>query len=122
MEAKLDKVSEMISTKMERLKMIGEDANLAELVDKGKMKEMQKEIKILEKVEAKMMKEYEKMTGGKSYTKEIVDETQIEESNTDDIEQKIKDGKIDPKKVQTAAEKAEKGDSTDLAMLMAFPK
>ena len=122
MEAKLDKVSEMISTKMERLKMIGEDANLAELVDKGKMKEMQKEIKILEKVEAKMMKEYEKMTGGKSYTKEIVDETQIEESNTDDIEQKIKDGKIDPKKVQAAAEKAEKGDSTDLAMLMAFPK
>jgi hypothetical protein len=78
MEAKLDRVSEMISTKMERLNMIGEDANLAELVDKGKMKDMQKEIKVLEKVKSKMEKMYEKMTGGKSYTKEIVDESAID--------------------------------------------
>lgn len=79
MEAKLDRVSEMISTKMERLNMIGEDVNLAELVDKSKLKEMQKEIKVLEKVKAKMMKEYEKMTGGKEYTKEeIVDESAID--------------------------------------------
>ena len=77
MEAKLDKVSEMISAKMERLSMIEEDANLAELVDKGKMKGMQKEIKILEKTKAKMEKMYEKMTG-KSYTKEMVDESAID--------------------------------------------
>jgi hypothetical protein len=74
MEAKLDRVSEMISAKMERLSMIEEDANLAELVDKGKMKEMQKEIKVLEKVKAKMEKMYEKMNG-KAYTKEMVDES-----------------------------------------------
>jgi hypothetical protein len=73
MEAKLDKISEMISAKIERLSMIEEDSNLAELVDKGKMKAMQKEIKILEKRKAKMEKIYEKATG-KSYTKEIVDE------------------------------------------------
>jgi hypothetical protein len=77
MEAKLDKISEMISTKMERLSMIEEDANLAELVDKGKMKEMQKEIKILEKAKAKMEKMYEKMNG-KAYTKEMVDESAID--------------------------------------------
>ena len=77
MEAKLDRVSEMISAKMERLSMIEEDANLAELVDKGKMKDMQKEIKILEKTKAKMEKMYEKMTG-KSYTKEMVDESAID--------------------------------------------
>ena len=76
MEAKLDKISEMISTKMERLSMIEEDANLAELVDKGKMKSMQKEIKVLEKAKAKMEKMYEKMTG-KTYTKEMVDESAI---------------------------------------------
>jgi len=76
MEAKLDKISEMISTKMERLSMIEEDANLAELVDKGKMKAMQKEIKVLEKAKAKMEKMYEKMTG-KTYTKEMVDESAI---------------------------------------------
>jgi hypothetical protein len=77
MEAKLDKISEMISTKMERLSMIEEDANLAELVDKGKMKAMQKEIKILEKAKAKMEKMYEKMNG-KAYTKEMVDESSFD--------------------------------------------
>ena len=77
MEAKLDRVSEMISAKMERLSMIEEDANLAELVDKGKMKGMQKEIKVLEKVKSKMEKMYEKMTG-KAYTKEMVDESAID--------------------------------------------
>jgi hypothetical protein len=77
MEAKLDKISEMISTKMERLSMIEEDANLAELVDKGKMKAMQKEIKVLEKVKAKMEKMYEKMNG-KAYTKEMVDESSFD--------------------------------------------
>jgi hypothetical protein len=75
MEAKLDKISEMISTKMERLGMIEEDTNLAELVDKVKVKEMQKEIKILEKTKAKMEAMYRKMTGGKTYTKEMVDES-----------------------------------------------
>jgi predicted thioesterase len=77
MEAKLDKISEMISTKMERLSMIEEDANLAELVDKGKMKAMQKEIKVLEKAKAKMEKMYEKMNG-KAYTKEMVDESSFD--------------------------------------------
>jgi hypothetical protein len=77
MEAKLDKISEMISTKTERLGMIEEDTNLAELVDKVKVKEMQKEIKILEKAKAKMEKMYEKMAG-KTYTKEMVDESAID--------------------------------------------
>ena len=122
MEAKLDRVSEMISTKMERLNMIQEDANLAELVDKVKVKEMQKEIKILEKTKSKMEAMYEKMTGGKKYTKEMVDETQVEENVTaDDVEDKIKKGEIDPKKVEAAAKKAMSGNSTDLALMMALP-
>jgi len=84
MEAKLDKISEIIETKMQRLGMIEEDVNLAELVDKGKMKSMQKEIKILEKRKAKMEKIYEKVTG-KSYTKEeIVDETMEQDLNMND--------------------------------------
>jgi hypothetical protein len=77
MEAKLDKISEMISAKMERLSMIEEDANLSELVDKGKMKAMQKEIKVLEKAKARMEKMYEKMNG-KAYTKEMVDESSFD--------------------------------------------
>jgi hypothetical protein len=83
MEAKLDKISEMISTKMERLNMIEEDSNLAELVDKGKMKSMQREIKILEKRKAKMDKIYEKATG-KAYTKEMVDETMEQDLDMND--------------------------------------
>jgi len=77
MEAKLDKISEMITTKMERLSMIEEDANLSELVDKGKMRAMQKEIKVLEKVKAKMEAMYGKMNG-KAYTKEMVDESSFD--------------------------------------------
>jgi hypothetical protein len=76
MEAKLDKIDSMIQEKLQRLTMIDEDINLSELVDKSKIKSMQKEIKILEKMKAKMGKVYEKMTG-KAYTKEeIVDESE----------------------------------------------
>jgi len=75
LEAKLDKMDEVIEGKMSRINMVSEDENLSELVDSKKMKAMQKEVKILEKRKAKMEKMYEKMCG-KSYTKntEIVDE------------------------------------------------
>ena len=79
MEAQMDSVDEAIEAKNERLSMVSEDENLSELVDKKKMKEMQKEIKLLEKRKAGIEKLYEKMCG-KSYTKkEIVDETQNED-------------------------------------------
>lgn len=74
LEAKLEKISEVIETKQQRLEMISEDENLSELIDKSKVKAMQKEIKILEKRKAKMEKMYEKMTG-KAKKEEIVDET-----------------------------------------------
>lgn len=44
----------------------------------------------------------------------------VKESVEKDIEKAIKDKKIDPAKVKAAAEKAMRGDSTDLAVLMAF--
>jgi hypothetical protein len=43
----------------------------------------------------------------------------LREGVEDDIERAIKDKKIDPKKVKDAAEKAEKGNSDELAVLMA---
>ena len=75
MEAKLAKLDEVIETKMTRINMVSEDENLSELVDKSKMKAMQKEVKILEKRKAKMEKMYEKMAGKKYQKEEIVDET-----------------------------------------------
>jgi hypothetical protein len=74
LEAKLDKLDEVIEAKMQRINMVSEDENLSELVDKTKLKSMQKEVKILEKRKAKMEKMYEKMCGKKYQKEEIVDE------------------------------------------------
>ena len=76
LEAKLAKMDEVIEGKMSRINMVSEDENLSELVDKKKMKAMQKEVKILEKRKAKMEKMYEKMCGKKYQREEIVDEVE----------------------------------------------
>jgi len=74
LEAQIEALDEAIDTKNHRISMVTEDDNLSELVDKAKMKEMQREVKDLEKRKAKMEKLYEKMCG-KAYSKpEMVDE------------------------------------------------
>ena len=74
LEAKMDTIDEMIEAKTQRLSMVSEDENLAELVDKQAIKGMQREIKLLEKRKAKMEKMYEKMCGKQYQKEEIVDE------------------------------------------------
>jgi len=76
MEAQLEFLSNHISEKSDRVNSISEDENLSELIDKKKMKDMQKEIKLLEKKKAGMEKMYEKMCGKKYQQAEIVDETE----------------------------------------------
>ena len=74
LEAQIESIDEAIGTKNERISMVTEDDNLSELVDSKKLKEMQREVKDLERRKAKMEKLYEKMCG-KAYVKtEIVDE------------------------------------------------
>ena len=63
LEAQIEALDEAIDTKNHRISMVTEDDNLSELVDKAKMKEMQREVKDLEKRKAKMEKLYEKMCG-----------------------------------------------------------
>jgi hypothetical protein len=46
LEAKLNKIDEVIEGKVSRINMVSEDENLADLMDKKKLKEMQKEVKI----------------------------------------------------------------------------
>ena len=65
LEAKSDALAEMIETKNNRLSLVSEDENLSELIDKKKIREMQKEIKLLEKTKLKLEKLYEKKSGGK---------------------------------------------------------
>ena len=56
------------------------DDNLSELVDKKKMKAMQKEIKLLEKRKAKMEKLYEKMAGKSFSINQVVKEEDKEDN------------------------------------------
>jgi hypothetical protein len=79
MELQIEALSDIIEGKKERISMVTEDDSLSELVDKAKMKEMQREVKILEKRKLKMEKVYEKMSG-KSY-KKVVDEGSNDNSN-----------------------------------------
>ena len=79
LEAQLEFLNNHIDEKIERVSSINEDDNLAELVDKKKMKMMQKEIKILERRKMKMEKVYERMTG-KKY-KKVMDEDSNANSN-----------------------------------------
>ena len=98
MEAQLEFLNNYISEKIERVSTINEDDNLAELVDKKKMKDMMKEIKLLEKRKAKMEKMYEKMSG-KSYKKPIdeMDAVSWNEKNNPTRSKEV--GERDPKKV-----------------------
>ena len=74
LEAQIESIDEAIDTKNERISMVTEDDNLSELVDSKKLKEMQREVKDLERRKVKMEKLYEKMCG-KAYVKtEMVDE------------------------------------------------
>ena len=106
LEAQLEFLSNHIDEKIQRVSSINEDDNLSELVDKKKMKDMMKEIKLLEKRKGKMEKMYEKMSG-KSYKKpEIVDEVEeLEEMDAVSYNEKNNPtrskevGERDPKKV-----------------------
>ncbi len=79
LEMQIEALEEIIEGKTQRISMVTEDESLAELVDKKKMKDMQREVKDLEKRKMKMEKLYEKMSGKKYHKKEIVDEIQDEE-------------------------------------------
>ena len=72
MEAKIEKLKEMATKKKEKMKMVQEDENLSELIDKRAMSAMMKEIKQIEKMQEKLEKLYEKKNGKKM--PEMVDE------------------------------------------------
>jgi len=79
LEAKIQAIGEVINSKTSRINLVNEDSDLSELIDRTKIKSIQKEVKILEKRKAKMEKLYEKMCG-KRY-KEMVDEESNAGSN-----------------------------------------
>ena len=92
MEAKIGKLEEMAKAKETRLEMVSEDENLSELISKSAVKEMQKEIKEIRKMQEKLKKVYEKKNGKK--TPEMVDEDE-ERNEYDSSPQMIPDEKED---------------------------
>ena len=78
LEAKIELVQNEIDTANERLNQIDENSDLAELIDKTKLKEMKRSVSIMEKEKAALEKMYEKMCG-KAYQKaEVVDEISLD--------------------------------------------
>ena len=105
MEAQLDFLHDHIQEKADRVNSIQEDENLSELIDKAKMKQMQREIKDLERKKMKMEKIYEKSCGKKYAKKEMVDEVEeLDEMDAVSFNDKNNPtrgaaGERDPKKV-----------------------
>ena len=99
MEAQLDFLHDHIDEKVNRVNSIQEDENLSELIDKSKMKQMQREIKDLQRRKAKMERIYEKSCGSKYSKKEMVDEMDEVSWNDKNNPTRGAAGERDPKKV-----------------------
>ena len=75
---KMEALDKAIESKTTRLTSIDESEDLKELVDKNAIKELKKEVKLLEKYKAKVQKMYEKLCKTDK-SKEIIDEDNIVE-------------------------------------------
>ena len=86
LEAKIAAIDEAIEAKNSRINMVQEDENLSELIDKKRVKEMQKEIKLLERSKKLYEKQLDKANGVKTekVEKKIVDEYNTEPHDTPD--------------------------------------
>ena len=85
LEAKIAAIDEAVEAKTNRITMVQEDENLSELIDKKRVKEMQKEIKLLEKSKKLYEKQLDKVNGKKVAKKEIVDEYNMEPHDEPDM-------------------------------------
>lgn len=92
---KMEALDKAIESKTTRLTSIDESEDLKELVDKNAIKELKKEVKLLEKYKAKVQKMYEKLCKTDK-SKEIIDEDNIVEGegdieDTDQMKQDMED-------------------------------
>jgi hypothetical protein len=79
LETKLAAVAEMIEETEGRLTRIDEDNEFRDMMDKNAVKEVRKQLKELERAQAKLQKEYDKVSGGRKKEK-VVDELDAEET------------------------------------------
>ena len=84
LEAKITALDEAVEAKNNRINMVQEDENLSELIDKKRVKEMQKEIKLLERSKKLYEKQLDKENGVRKPKKEMVDEYNTEPHDSAD--------------------------------------
>ena len=83
LQSKLDKINALIDRKQSQLGKLDEDEDMKALTDAKKVKEIQKDIKSLEKAKSKIDKMMGKHKGKK---KEVIDETEIDENEINETE------------------------------------
>ena len=94
LNSKLEKVQALIDKKQSQLGKLDEDEDMKALTDSKKVKEIQKDIKSLEKAKAKLEKMMGKTKGKK---KEVIDES--------DAEENVEKGELDQDTVNGITEK-----------------
>lgn len=79
LETKLSAISEFIEETQSRLTRIDEDEEFNEMMDRSKVKDVRKQLKELERAQAKLQKEYDKVAGGRKKER-VVDELDAEKT------------------------------------------
>lgn len=92
LEAKMSAIEEEIENREMKMKMATENEDLSEFINPTKIKEMEKEVKELQKSKERYLKEYKKLTGEEyGGKKEIVREMdrnpEADEINNEDLEE-----------------------------------
>lgn len=117
---KMEALDKAIEEKNSRLNSIEESEEMKELVDKKSMKELQKEVKLLERYKDKVLKIYEKLT--KTKKKEVIDEDTLNEAEGD-----VEDAKTTADEIERAAKAAkeisdlelfEEGETIDITSII----
>jgi hypothetical protein len=106
LQSKLNKVQELIDKKQSQISKLDEDEDMKALTDKKKVKEIEKDIKSLEKAKFKLEKITNKFKGKK---KEVIDEDEpIDEAEGDPVDVKNMDADLNKiKKTMTDLNKIE---------------
>jgi hypothetical protein len=131
LEAKINKVEEDIKDAMEVKTAVTNMAGLKYYVSPEIIGDMMDDMEVsIKELQAKkkdledQKKAMAKNTKGPKKSEKKEDKEELKENNitspdSKKVEDAIKSGKIKPEEVKAAAEKAMKGDSTDLALMMA---
>jgi hypothetical protein len=82
LEAKINALEEEIDNRETKMRMANENEDLAEFINPVRIKEMEKEVKELQKAKDKYLKEYKKVTGEEYAGKKEI----VGEMDTDDLE------------------------------------